>query len=100
MDVTRSRGLKGELIMSPRSKKEYIEAIFLRYKKAPYSQRTIILDEFCATCGYHRKHAIRLLRRFKRFINPKVRKRGRSPVYQRDLILKPLKQIWLVGNLP
>jgi len=86
--------------MSPRSKKEYIEAIFLRYKKAPYHQRTIILDEFCATCGYHRKHAIRLLRSFKRFVKPKVRKRGRSPVYQRDLILKPLKQIWLAANLP
>jgi hypothetical protein len=86
--------------MSPRSKKEYIEAIFLRYKKAPYNQRTIILDEFCATCGYHRKHAIRLLRRFKRFVKPKVRTRGRSPVYQRDLILKPLKQIWLAANLP
>jgi hypothetical protein len=86
--------------MSPRSKKEYIEAIFLRYKKAPYKQRTIILDEFCATCGYHRKHAIRVLRRFKRFVKPKVKKRGRSPVYQRDLILKPLKQIWLAANLP
>ena len=86
--------------MSPRSKKEYIEAIFLRYKKAPYNERTIILDEFCATCGYHRKHAIRLLRRFRRFIKPKLRKRGRSPVYHRDLILKPLKQIWLAANLP
>jgi hypothetical protein len=86
--------------MSPRSKKEYIEAIFLRYKKASYQERTIILDEFCATCGYHRKHAIRLLRRFRRFIKPKLRKRGRSPVYHRDLILKPLKQIWLAANLP
>ena len=86
--------------MSPRSKKEYTEAIFLRYKKAPYNERTIILDEFCATCGYHRKHAIRLLRRFRRFIKPKIRKRGRSPVYHRDVILKPLKQIWLAANLP
>ncbi len=94
------KGVSRELIMSPRSKKEYIEAIFLRYKKAPYHQRTIILDEFCATCGYHRKHAIRLLRRFKRFVKPNVRKRGSSPVYQRDLILKPLKQIWLAANLP
>ena len=86
--------------MSPRSKKEYVEAIFLRYKKASCKERTIILDEFCATCGYHRKHAIRLLRRFRRFIKPKIRKRGRSPVYHRDLILKPLKQIWLAANLP
>jgi hypothetical protein len=86
--------------MSPRSKKEYIEAIFLRYKKAPYKEKTIILDEFCATCGYHRKHAIRLLRRFKRFIKPTTKKRGRSPVYQREILLKPLKQIWLSANLP
>jgi len=86
--------------MSPRSKKEYIEAIFLRYKKAPYKEKTIILDEFCATCGYHRKHAIRLLRRFKRFIKPKTKKRGRSPVYQREILLKPLKQIWLSADLP
>jgi hypothetical protein len=88
------------MIMSPRSKKEYTEAIFLRYKKAPYKEKTIILDEFCATCGYHRKHAIRLLRRFRRFIKPKVKKRGRSPVYHPKVILKPLKQIWLAANLP
>ncbi|MFH0814061.1 MAG: hypothetical protein V2A69_14670 [Pseudomonadota bacterium] len=48
--------------MSPRSKKEYIEAIFLRYKKASRKGKTIILNEFCATSGYHRKHAIRILR--------------------------------------
>ncbi len=86
--------------MSPRSKKEYVEAIFLRYKKASRKERSIILDEFCATCRYHRKHAIRLLRRFKRFANPQVRKRGRSPIYHRNIILKPLKKIWLAANLP
>lgn len=86
--------------MSPRSRKEYIEAIFLRYKRAPYKEKTLILDEFCASGGYHRKHAIRLLRRFRRFIKPKVKKRGRSPVYHTKVILKPLKQIWLTANLP
>jgi hypothetical protein len=91
---------KGGQIMSPRSKKEYIEAVFLRYKKASRQGKTAILDEFCATCGYHRKHAIRLLRGVKRFIKPKAKKRGRAPVYQRDAILKPLKQIWLAANLP
>jgi hypothetical protein len=29
--------------MSPRSKREYLEAIFLRYKKAPPKEKTIIL---------------------------------------------------------
>jgi hypothetical protein len=53
--------------MSPRSKKEYIEAIYLRYKNASRKQKTPILNEFCATLNFHRKHAIRLLRKFKRF---------------------------------
>ena len=86
--------------MSPRSKKEYIEAVFLRYKKASRPQKKVILDEFCRTLGYHRKHAIRVLRTFKRFTAPKPRKRGRHPLYQREEILKPLKQIWLAANLP
>jgi len=86
--------------MSPRSKKEYIEAISLRYKKASRKQRSVILDEFCATCMYHRKHAIRLLRSFKRFVKPKLKKRGRCPSYPRNTILKPLKRIWLAANLP
>ena len=38
--------------MSPRSKKEYIEAVFLRYKKADRSQKKVILYEFCRTLGY------------------------------------------------
>ena len=59
-------------------KKENISKLILRYKKASRNEKTIILDEFCATCGYHRKHAIRLLRRFKRFIKPKPNKRGKS----------------------
>ena len=86
--------------MSPRSKREYIEAIFVRYKNAPPKRKTLILDEFCATCGYHRKHAIRLLRAFKRFQRPKAKKRGRPPSYHPEIILKPLKQIWLAANLP
>jgi len=45
--------------MSPRSKKEYAETTYLRYKKASRSEKTKILDEYCATCGCHRKHAIR-----------------------------------------
>jgi hypothetical protein len=86
--------------MSPRSKKEYIEAIFLRYKHGSREEKTHILDEFCTICGYHRKHAIRLLKGFKRFTKPKTRRRGRIPVYQSDAILKPLKRIWLAANLP
>lgn len=86
--------------MSPRSKREYREAVHLRYKNAPRHEKTAILDEFCATCGCHRKHAIRVLKRFKRFTTPKVKKRGRPSVYQNEAVRKPLKEIWLKANLP
>lgn len=86
--------------MSPRSKKEYIEAIHKRYKHSSRSGKKIILDEFCATSGYHRKYAIVLLKGFKRFRKPVRKKRGRKPVYRKDEIMKPLKKIWLAANLP
>lgn len=86
--------------MSPASKREYVEAIFLRYKRASRNQKTVILNEFCSACGYHRKYAIRLLRKFKRFTKPKKKKRGRKPVYDKEAILLPLKRMWLAANLP
>jgi hypothetical protein len=86
--------------MSPRSKREYTEAIFLRYKKASRKEKSTILDEFCTVCGYHRKHAIRLLRRFKRFTQPKAKKPGRSSLYSTPEVINPLKKIWLAANLP
>ncbi len=86
--------------MSPRSKKEYQETVFLRYKKASREQKTRILDEFCATCHCHRKHAIRLLRTFKRFTKPKQKKRGRKAIYRGEDILLPLTRIWRAANLP
>ena len=86
--------------MSPQSKREYRETIYLRYKNATRQEKTAILDEFCATCECHRKHAIRVLKGFKRFTKPKTKKRGKHPVYQNEAILKPLKKIWLEANLP
>lgn len=86
--------------MSPRSKKEYLQAIQWRYKNAYRQEKSSILDEFSENCGYHRKHAIRILRHFKRFTQPKPKKKGRKPVYHKENILKPLKRIWLTANLP
>ena len=40
--------------MSPVSKREYLEAIFLRYKGASRQLKTIILNEFCTTWGNER----------------------------------------------
>ncbi len=48
--------------MSPVSKREYIQAIVQRYQQASRTEKSRLLDECCAICGYHRKHAITLLR--------------------------------------
>ena len=86
--------------MSPKSKKEYLEAISKRYKNAHRSEKHVILDEFCAATGYHRKHAIRLIRGFKRFTKPHPKPRGPKPVYDSPELLKALKKIWLAANQP
>ena len=65
--------------MSPKSKQEYFEAIHKRYKEASRKEKTIIIDECCAICGYHRKHAIRRLRGYKRFTKPKAKKEESLP---------------------
>lgn len=47
--------------MSPRSKRDMLGAVQPRYQKASREEKSRILDEFCATTGYHRKYAIHLL---------------------------------------
>lgn len=87
--------------MSPQSKKEYLEEIFLRHKKArSKEQKTRIIDELCTTFKYHRKHAIRLLTKFKRFTKPKPRKPGKPSIYNQPPILTPLERIWKDASMP
>jgi hypothetical protein len=86
--------------MSPQSKQEYLAAIVKRYKQASKAQKHIILDEFCDATQYHRKHAIRLLRGFKRFTKPQPKPRGPKPVYDSPELLKALRKVWLAANQP
>lgn len=86
--------------MSPGAKMEYLESIYLRYKKASRKEKSKILDEFCQNCPYHRKHAIRLLTTFSRF-HPKPRnKRGRKSIYNPPALFQVIKRIWLAANQP
>lgn len=55
--------MAGEASVSPASKREYAQAVRQRYSQATRSTKSQILTEFCATTGYHRKAAIRLLTR-------------------------------------
>ena len=79
-----------------RSRRDYLEAIRKRYQGASKQAKGIILDEFCMTCGYNRKYAIRLLRR-KEIAAPK-RKSGPKAVYQDPRLLLVLKRIWLATD--
>jgi hypothetical protein len=51
---------------------QYLGKLRERYRKARKKERGRILDEFVATTGYHRKHAIALLRGKRRHRNPKT----------------------------
>lgn len=44
------------------TRNELISAVGDRYHHAPCSEKRFILNEFVALTGYHRKHAIRVLR--------------------------------------
>lgn len=79
-------------------KKAYLEEIRARYQKAHKKLKAIILDEFCAVCGYHRKHAIRLLWASFRRTKPIVKRRGIKSTYNNSTILEPLTKLWLATN--
>jgi hypothetical protein len=54
------QGMARRISMSTRA--ELLAAIRARYAEAPRREKRRILDELVAVAGYHRKHAIRLLR--------------------------------------
>lgn len=82
--------------MSNSSKKEYLQEIKKRYFLATKQERSIILDEFCAVCGFNRKYAIRLISK-KEVVFTK--RKGRPKKYFSTAILDFLKVIWIVTNL-
>jgi len=80
-------------MMSQRSRRELLEEIRPRYLKAKKSGKKIMLDEFVATTGYHRKYATRILRHGQPRRSGK--KHGLAKVYQGDVVVA-LEQIWEV----
>ena len=82
--------------MSLSAKRESLARIHGRYQRAgrPHKQR--ILDEFCATCGYHRKAALRLLNRPLLTTPPK--RSGPKIIYDPAVVTPVLKVIWLASD--
>jgi len=82
--------------MSLSAKRESLARIHGRYQRAGRPHQTRILEEFCATCGYHRKAALRLLNRPLRATPPK--RSGPKLLYDPAAVLPVLKAIWLASD--
>jgi len=85
-------------MMSVRAKWEYLRAIHGRYRQAPREAKGQILDELCATTGYHRKSALRLLH------GPppgrvRPRRRRRAATYG-VAVIQALTAIWEAAGYP
>ena len=80
--------------MSLKSKNELVEAVRPRYLKANKFEKQKILDEFTSATGYHRKHAIRVL---KNKVQVQNRLTGKTKTYKslyRGEVVQVLEQIW------
>jgi len=82
--------------MSLSAKRESLARIHGRYQRAGRPHKTRILDEFCATCGYHRKAALRLLNRPLGTAPPK--RSGPKLLYDPAEVLPVLKAVWLASD--
>jgi hypothetical protein len=77
--------------MSHSSKREYLIAIYARYKSASKNEKSIILTEFCSVCNLSRKYAIRLL---KSGLMPRLNRPGPRIIYDPKVLLKPIEWLW------
>lgn len=85
--------------MSPTSKREYLRAIRQRYLQASRAAKGRLLDEVCATTGYHRKYAIQLLSARIVAREDSSRPRRRSPTYGARTV-EALAAIWAAAGYP
>lgn len=81
-------------MMSLRSKYELLEAVRPRYLKANKAEKQKILDEFTSATGYHRKHAIRVLKNKVQVQNLLRRKTKTYKTIYRGEVVLALEQIW------
>jgi hypothetical protein len=85
--------------MSEITRKEVLGKLRRRYASAGLEYKTKLIDEAVDLFGYHRKAAIRALRRPDRqWAAPLIV--GRPREYDPEQMLKPLKAIWLAALQP
>jgi hypothetical protein len=86
--------------MSNTSKREYLAAIRARYRRSGKKDKQRTLDEFCQTCGYNRKYAIRLLNAAEgESRKRRADRRGAPRKYHSANMMNFLKTLWRASNL-
>ncbi|MGH3446244.1 MAG: DDE-type integrase/transposase/recombinase [Nocardioidaceae bacterium] len=71
----------------------------MRYRSASKGQKAVILDELCATTGWHRDHARKALRQALGPRPVKRRRKPRVPVYDAEVMVA-LRKVWAVMDAP
>lgn len=84
-------------IMSMQSRREYLAAIYRRYRHAPKREKSTMLKELCRATGYHRKYATRILNAPLRRTPPPRQKRGCVYTNEHTFFLK---KIWAILDYP
>lgn len=82
--------------MSLSAKREALARIHARYQRAGRPHKSRILSEFCATCGYHPKSALRLLSHPLR--TALAKRSGPKVIYDPVEVLPVLKNVWLASD--
>jgi len=85
--------------MSQQSKAEYLKIMRARYHHAATIGKSLLLDELCRVCGYHRKHAIRKLNQPLSDVKPSRRRSPRTFTYDAKVV-GVLKAVWEVAGYP
>ena len=86
--------------MKTTSRRDYLQKIYQRYRRARKDQKQHILDEFCTNCGYHRKYAIRLLNGAPPETQPERVQRRRRRVSYGAQVISILEAVWEAADYP
>jgi len=83
--------------VSGQAKREYLQAISMRYRQASRTEKHRMLDECCRVTGYHRKHVLRRLNG--PTASAPLGPRRRAAIYSAALI-DALAAIWEAAGYP
>lgn len=82
--------------MRQMSMERYVKSMQARYGCANRKGKKEILNQFCSFTNYHRKHATWILNH--KIFGEHKASSGRKKEYEPELVLEPLKRLWLATD--